>query len=335
MSAGRQNTPGGTPGSTAWRPTASRDRLVQRAAMLAAARDFFGRRGVLEVETPVLVNAGVSDVHLSSLEVGLGVRRMFLHTSPEYAMKRLLASGSGDIYQLCRVARGDERGRLHNPEFTLLEWYRLGFTMDTLIDEVAALLDALIACAGGAPRPLHRLPYREAFLDTLGIDPLDIATDALAALACARGLDEATARSLDRDGLLDFLFGAIVGPTLGRGSWIALTHFPASQAALARLDERDPRIARRFEIFGDGIELANGFEELASAAEQRARFEADNRLRSARGLPAMALDERLLAALDAGLPACAGVALGFDRAVMIAVGAASLDEVIAFPADIA
>jgi lysyl-tRNA synthetase class 2 len=179
------------------------------------------------------------------------------------------------------------------------------------------------------------LRYQQAFIDALGIDPLVAAHDTLATLAVAQGLAAATAKSLERDGLLDFLISTVIGPTLGRTEWLALTHYPASQAALARLDDADPRVALRFEIYAEGIELANGFEELASAAEQRARFEADNRLRELRGLPRIDLDERLLAALESGLPACAGVALGFDRAVMLASGAASIDEVIAFPTEIA
>ena len=316
-----------------WRPTASRERLALRAALLTVTRDFFASRQVLEVETPLLVNAGVTDVNLRSATARLGERELHLHTSPEYAMKRLLAAGYGDIYQLCHVVRAEERSRLHNAEFTLLEWYRLGFSMDALIKETAALLDALLVCAGRAPRPLRALRYAQAFRDALGIDPLTAPHRVLADLTIEHGLDAATARSMDRDGLLDFLTGAVIGPTLGQGEWLALTHYPAAQAALARLDDEDPRVALRFEIYADGIELANGFEELGSADEQRSRFEADNRLREVRQLPPVALDEHLLAALEAGLPACAGVALGFDRLVMVASGAAHIDEVIAFPTE--
>jgi lysyl-tRNA synthetase class 2 len=274
-------------------------------------------------------------VNLGAVTARLGDHPLHLHTSPEYAMKRLLAAGIGDIYQLCHVARADECSRLHNPEFTLLEWYRCGFSMTALIKETTLLLDALLLRAGKAPRPLRELRYQQAFIDALGIDPLVAAHDTLATLAVAQGLAAATAKALERDGLLDFLISTVIGPTLGRTEWLALTHYPASQAALARLDDADPRVALRFEIYAEGIELANGFEELASAAEQRARFEADNRLRELRGLPRIDLDERLLAALESGLPACAGVALGFDRAVMLASGAASIDEVIAFPTEIA
>ena len=313
-------------GTIDWRPSASRARLAQRADLLAATRDFFGERGLLEVETPMLVGAAVTDTHLESVPARVGARTMHLHTSPEYAMKRLLAAGSGDIWQLCRVARGDERSRLHNPEFTLLEWYRCGWSMAQLIDEVAALFDALCLRAGAARRPLVVRRYADAFRDLFGVDPLTASDAALGALARDAGL----AGDAARDDLLDFLVGAKLGPTLGRGEWLALTHWPASQAALARLDPADPRTALRFEVYADGIELANGFEELADPREQTARFAADNAARRARGLPEHAVDERLLAALAAGLPPCSGVAVGFDRAVMVATGARSIDDVIAF-----
>jgi lysyl-tRNA synthetase class 2 len=313
-----------------WLPTATRERLAQRAALLATVRQFFESRSVLEVDTPVLVNAAVTDVNLRPVELTLGDRRLFLQTSPEYAMKRLLAAGLGDVYQLCKVVRGDERSRLHNPEFTMLEWYRVGLDMASLIDEVAALLDALVIRTGGTARPLRRVSYREVFQATLQIDPLEAPTASLVQIAVAHGLTRDNLTNLSRDEVLDFLMGVVIGPTLGRGEWLALTHYPASQAALAQLDSRDPRVALRFEIYADGIELANGFQELADAREQRARFLADNAARAAQGLPQMPIDEALLAALEAGLPACSGVALGFDRAVMIAVGAKRIDEVVSF-----
>ena len=313
-----------------WLPTATRERLAQRAALLATVRQFFESRSALEVDTPVLVNAAVTDVNLRPVELTLGDRRLFLQTSPEYAMKRLLAAGLGDVYQLCKVVRGDERSRLHNPEFTMLEWYRVGLDMASLIGEVAALLDALVIRTGGTARPLRRVSYREVFQATLQIDPLEAPTASLVQIAVAHGLTRDNLTNLSRDEVLDFLMGVVIGPTLGRGEWLALTHYPASQAALAQLDSRDPRVALRFEIYADGIELANGFQELADAREQRARFLADNAARAAQGLPQMPIDEALLAALEAGLPACSGVALGFDRAVMIAVGAKRIDEVVSF-----
>lgn len=319
-----------------WRPTATRERLQQRAAMLAATRHFFAERGVLEVQTPSLVEATVTDVHLDPIEVVVGAGRptRFVHTSPEYAMKRLLAAGSGDIYQICPVARADERSRLHNPEFTMVEWYR-SLDFEVLIREVAALLDVLMAATGARTRPLVLRRYAKAFEDFFGVDPLKASDAELAALAAARGLADSTLAAGTRDEYLDFLVGVHLGPTLGQGQWLALTHYPASQAALAELDAQDPRVALRFELYADGVELANGFRELGSAREQRARFEADNLERRRRGKPERALDERLLAALEAGLPPCSGVALGFDRCVMLATGARQLDEVVAFPWEIA
>ncbi|MBU3672918.1 MAG: EF-P lysine aminoacylase GenX [Sinobacteraceae bacterium] len=316
--------------SVSWRPSASRERLAQRAATKSAMRDFFAVRGVLEVDTPSLVRRGVTDVNLATVTARLDDQELFLHTSPEYAMKRLLAAGSGDIYQLCHVFRAEERSALHNPEFTMLEWYRLGYSMDDLIEEVAALLDTAMQACGASPRPLRRLRYRDAFLQCFGVDPLEAPRERLAELALEAGLTGDAAVSLTRDGLLDFLVGLRLGPTLGQDCWIALTHYPASQAALAQLDPEDPALALRFEMYADGVELANGFQELANAEEQATRFAADNRERAMRGLPQRAADEHLLAALAEGLPACAGVALGVDRMLMIATGARSIDEVIPF-----
>jgi elongation factor P--(R)-beta-lysine ligase len=299
--------------------------------MLGAARGFFAERKVLEVDTPFMVNAPVTDVHIHSAEVRLrrhGGDRMFLHTSPEFAMKRLLAAGSGDIYQICHVVRGRERGRMHNAEFTLIEWYRLGFSLDRLMDEVEALTFTLL----GTPVPerrAERVTYRKAFQRELSLDPFTASIESLSQAAGELGFQ----RGASRDELLDLLMGSRIGPTLGRGRLTFIHGYPASQAALARLDPNDPAAALRFELYGEGIELANGFHELASAAEQRARFEQDREDRKRRGLPAHAPDERLLAALEAGLPDCAGVALGFDRLAMLATGASHIDEVLSFPVE--
>ncbi len=324
-----------------WRPSCPPQVLRERAALLRRAREFFAARAVTEVDTPVVVNAPVSEVHIHSATVRLGADAaagvaappLFLHTSPEYAMKRLLAAGSGDIYQICHVVRGFESGRLHNPEFTLIEWYRIGFSLGQLMDEVEALVRTLLGSA--APPGSEHISYREAFLRELGLDPLSASAAALAqaarplALSGEAGSGQA-ARTLGRDGWLELLMGAIVGPRLGRGTLTFVHGYPASQAALARLDTADPRVAQRFELYCAGIELANGFRELAAATEQRARFEQDNARRRQLGLPAFPLDERLLAALAAGLPDCAGVALGFDRTLMLALGAAHIEEVLPF-----
>jgi lysyl-tRNA synthetase class 2 len=313
-----------------WRPGASPQALRARAALLARAREFFAARAVLEVDTPLVVNAPVSDVHIASARVTLEppADPLFLHTSPEYAMKRLLAAGSGDIYQICHVVRGNERGRLHNPEFTLIEWYRLGATLEALMDEVEALVRLLLGPAGGA-RAGERLSYREAFVRELGLDPFAATEAQLRAAAQRRGWQEET--GVSRDELLEFLMGFGVGPRLGRGALTFITGYPASQAALAELDPRDARAALRFELYCDGVELANGFKELRAPAEQRERFERDNEERRRVGLPVWPLDERLLAALASGLPDCAGVALGFDRTLMLALGAAHIDAVLPFP----
>jgi len=324
-----------------WRPSASPERLRQRAALLQRVRGFFAARALTEVDTPLVVNAPVSDVHIHSATVrlsaepaaGAAAAPLYLHTSPEYAMKRLLAAGSGDIYQICHVVRGFECGRLHNPEFTLIEWYRVGFSVAGLMDEVEALVRELLG--GNAPAASERVSYRDAFLRELGLDPLTAPETALAQAAQplalgGAGAMSATGLGMSRDDWLELLMGALVGPRLGRGTLTFVHGYPASQAALARLDPADPRVAQRFELYCAGIELANGFYELASAAGQRARFEADNAQRRRLGLPVSPLDERLLAAL-ALLPDCAGVALGFDRTLMLAVGAASIEEVLAFP----
>ena len=318
-----------------WRPTATRAMLEQRAILLARARRFFADGGVLEVDTPMVVNAPVTDVHIHSARVDLGgptetSRPFFLHTSPEYAMKRLLAAGSGDIYQICHVVRGFERGRLHNAEFTLIEWYRLGFTLDDLMSEVDALVRTLLGpvATGHAS---ERISYREAFVRELSLDPF---TASLAELqAAARKLGLADAADPHRDELLDLLMGAAVGPRLGANALTFVHGYPATQAALARLDPQDPRAALRFELYCEGVELANGFHELGSAAEQRARFNQDIAERQRAGLPAFPPDELLLAALAAGLPECSGVALGFDRTLMLATGAKTIDEVLPFPTE--
>ena len=331
-----------------WRPSATRERLLARAELLRRAREFFAGRGLLEVDTPLVVNAPVSDVHIHSAAVQLApacpadaaathAATLYLHTSPEYAMKRLLAAGSGDIWQICHVVRGLECGRLHNPEFTLIEWYRVSFSLAELMDEVEALVRTLLGAAGAA-RAGERLSYRDAFVRELGLDPLTASTAALARAAAPLGLSAAApaaaagqSPAAERDQWLELLMGALIGPRLGTGALTFIHSYPATQAALARLDPGDARVAQRFELYCDGVELANGFHELADAQEQRARFGRDNAERRRRGLSVTSPDERLLAALTAGLPDCCGVALGFDRLLMVAAGATRIEEVLAFP----
>lgn len=309
-------------------PDATLEQLARRAAALANVRSFFHERGVMEVDPPALINAPVTDVNIHSAEVRLpgSTARFALHTSPEYAMKRLLAAGSGDIYFLGHVYRGAERGRLHNPEFTLIEWYRRGATLERLMQEVADL----VARLAGRAFEIEHIAYRAAFVRETGADPLDAPLTELAALAAKLGLGAQDIAASGRDELLELIMGAQVGPRLGRGRLTFVHGYPATQAALARLDPADSRVALRFELYAEGIELANGFDELVDATEQRARFMADQRERARRGLPVGPIDERLLAALAAGLPACVGVAVGFDRVLMIAEGAHGIDAVLPF-----
>jgi len=316
-----------------WRASATRALLERRATLLAAMRRFFATRGVLEVDTPFLVNHPVSDVHIHSARVAFAsTPTHFLHTSPEYAMKRLLASGSGDIFQICHVVRALERSHQHNAEFTLLEWYRIGYSLADLMTEVEALLRE--TCVSLADGTSERVSYREAFVRALALDPFSASVPELAATAASLGLTRGGARQDEsRDDLLDFLMAARVGPSLGHGGLAFVHSYPASQAGLARLDPVDARAAQRFELYRDGIELANGYHELTSSCEQRARFEHDNAERRRRGLPVFPIDEHLLSALTAGLPDCAGVALGFDRLLMLATKARHIDEVISFPTE--
>ena len=320
---------------SSWRPTATLENLARRAEAHAKARHFFAKRRVLEVDTPALIHAPVSDVNLVNVRATAVEERsegLFLHTSPEYAMKRLLAAGSGDIFQICRVYRGAERGRQHNPEFTMIEWYRLGFALEDLMREVAELVRELL---GSPSLPMEFLTYREAVERHAGLDPLGSPIESLRAAARALGLEETRAAVAERDELLDLIIGARVGPALGAASLTFVHRYPASQAALARLDPNDPRVALRFELYHRGIELANGYHELASGTEQRQRFARDQAIRRARGLPVHPIDERFLAALDSGLPDCAGVALGFDRVLMLAMNASAIEEVLAFPTELA
>jgi lysyl-tRNA synthetase class 2 len=316
-----------------WRPTAPLAALRLRAALLAQVRGFFSERGMLEVDTPSLVRHAVTDRHIHSARVelpGYGPP-LYLHTSPEYAMKRLLAAGSGDIFQIAHVFRGSEHGRWHNAEFTLIEWYRCGYAMRQLMEEAARLTLTLLALPDETP--VEYLRYRCAFERELSVDPLRAPDETLRSLAIARRLDRQLAERCDRDELLDWLMGSAVGPRLGRNGPCFVHHYPASQAALARIDPQDPRVALRFELYYRGVELANGFEELADCAQQRARFELDRAQRLAAGLPAPAIDEALLAALDAGLPPVSGVALGFDRLLMLRLGASSIEQVLPFALD--
>jgi lysyl-tRNA synthetase class 2 len=320
-------------GAEAWRPTAPLATLRLRAQVLARVREYFAATGALEVETPALVRAAVTDVHLEALRVvddaGGGTTAGYLQTSPEYAMKRLLCAGAPDVFQVCRVFRAGERGRRHNPEFTLVEWYRRDLDHHALMRDVEALVGFLLEGLRSLP-PSTFISYREAFCAVVGLDPLDAPVAALVGALDARGmaLPASMRAAPTRDDVLDLAMGTLVAASFATDRLTFLYDFPASQASLAQV--RGP-VASRFEAFWGPLELANGFHELGAAAEQRARFEADLADRRANGQPARAVDERFLAALAHGLPPCAGVALGFDRLLMAATGAPTIDEVVAFP----
>ncbi len=310
--------------STEWRPTTSNDTLIKRARLLAQVREFFALRRVLEVDVPVLGERTVSDPHLDSLYTE--APRRYLQTSPEYFMKRLLAAGSGPIYSLGKAFRAGDKGRNHNPEFTLLEWYRPDWDENQLMAEIAELLES-VGCASNAGA--QRVTYRDIFLATVNLDPHQASLVALAKLASDIAQRDMSDES--RATCLDLIFSFEIEARLPQG--IVFVHdYPACLCALAQLgvDDQGVTVARRFEVFLDRTELANGYFELLDAAEQRRRFSEDNRQRKALGKPEMPADEKLLAALDAGLPSCAGVALGIDRLLMYLVGAQYIEEVIAF-----
>ena len=322
-----------------WRPSAALETLRLRATLLTQIRAFFAARAVLEVETPVLSRAAGTELHLHSFTTqycGPSAPpdgRLYLHTSPEYSMKRLLAAGSGSIYQISKVFRDGEAGRRHNPEFTLLEWYRTGFDYLRLMDEVEALVVSVLQ-ERLSLRETQRLSYRDAFLRYAGTDPHTAATAALAECARRHGITApADMENAERTPWLDLLMTHVIEAQLGRDCLCFVYDYPADQASLARIRPGAPAVAERFELYVQGVELANGFRELADSAEQRRRFEQDNLARKARGLPLLPIDEHLLAALAHGLPNCAGVALGFDRLMMLAAGASAIQDVIAFPID--
>ncbi|HWB13254.1 MAG TPA: EF-P lysine aminoacylase EpmA [Pirellulales bacterium] len=314
-------------------PTASWPALRLRDALLRTLRGFFHARDFIEVETPLLSADVVVDEHLEPFGVdvptGPRTRRMWLQTSPEFAMKRLMAAGGEAIFQVTHAFRQEEQGPLHNPEFTMVEWYRRG-------DDLAAgmrLLGELAETLLGRGEP-ETMTYRAAFERYAGIDPHATETQDMAQLARDRGV--AVPESLsqgDRDAWLDLLLVEFVQPHLGRARPTIVYDYPASQAALARVRPGEPEVAERFELYVDGIELANGYHELLDAGVLRERNRANNRLRAVRGKPQLPEESRLLAAMEAGLPDCAGVAMGFDRVVMLAAGAKDLPAVMPFPFD--
>jgi lysyl-tRNA synthetase class 2 len=302
--------------------------------MMARIRAYFGAAGVLEVDTPVLSPFAVSDTQIESFTIpdcAISASSLYLHTSPEFAMKRLLAAGYPDIYSICRVYRDGEAGRRHQPEFTMIEWYRLGMALSDIIQDAVSLIDQ--ALDGAAPEfaPVQ-VEYSTAILDATGVDIREATPEVLADAANAdRALRDAVGD--ERDDWLDLLLATRVIPTFPDDRLTVLRHYPASQAALARLCPDDPRVADRFEVFLGPVELANGYVELTNATEQAARLAANNEERARRGRPVRPVDADLLGALEAGLPECAGVAMGLERLQMIHDRTDDIRDVITFAFD--
>lgn len=318
--------------SNNWQPSASLETLQRRAGILVKIRKFFADRNVLEVETPILSHAATTDPNIDSFTTTLHRKPLTLHTSPEFPMKRLLAAGSGPIYQLARVFRHEDAGSHHNPEFTLLEWYRPDFDLLHLMDEVVDLIEAVLSLHGAGSTQI--LSYADAFKQYANID--DIHSADIPILQQAVKDNEIDVEGLDNPDIdiwRDLLMGVIIAPQLGIDKLTFITDYPASQASLARIDPGPPATARRFELFIKGMEIANGFDELTDVRQQRHRFQNDNHKRENMGKHPLRSDSHLLSALDAGLPDCTGVALGVDRLIMLAVGTDDIKDVIAFPID--
>lgn len=319
-------------------PSVSIERLRQRGRLLRCVREFFEQRGVLEVETPLVCSAGVVDAHLDPVEMrlaaGTDAGRYFLMTSPELCMKRLLAAGSGAIYQLTRAFRDGERGRLHNPEFTILEWYRPWVDLHGLMDEVEGLVAAVYAAAGRSlTAKFDRHTYQSVFQESLDVDPLTASVGDLALVAAKRDLSPSPGmENAERDAWLNFLLATCIEPTLGVERPVFVSRYPVSQAALARVCPDDKRVADRVELYIDGVEIANGYHELTDPQEQRRRFAVANEERRAHGKRELPVDERFLRVLNR-LPDCCGIAVGIDRLFLTALGGESLDDVMAFPID--
>lgn len=317
-----------------WQPTATLPHLRIRASIIDKIRVFFKERNVLEVETPLLASATVTDPYIHSFETfltqpgGKKPHKLYLQTSPEFAMKRLLAAGIGPIYQICKAFRNEESGRLHNPEFTMLEWYRPGFNHHQLMDEMDDFLQHILETS-----PAKRLTYRTLFLDYLQIDPHSASSNALQECATAFGLKATLENPSDKDIWLQLLMSHIIEPKIKADIPVFVYDFPASQAALAKIRNEDSPVAERFEVYINGLEIANAYHELTDANEQQQRFEKDLIERHKLQHTAVAKDDYLIAALANGFPDCAGVALGVDRLVMLATQQSNLSDVISFSVD--
>jgi lysyl-tRNA synthetase class 2 len=307
----------------AWQPSASLTVIKLRARIYRQIRAFFDTRAYFEVDTPLLAPTTNTDANIESIKASNLGQTLYLQTSPEFAMKRLLAAGSGSIYQICHAFREGEKGRRHNPEFTLLEWYRVGFDYQQLMDEIECLIDDI----SGESNQYQRISYRQLVLDHINVD-----IDTIELLALRQKVDQLVpgtrSSELGVDQCLDLLISLVIAPKIK--GYVFVYDYPISQAALARVKTSAPTVAERFELFYNGLELANGFSELCDSPQQRHRFDCDNNRRLAAGLEPYPLDELLLSALDSGLPECAGVAIGLDRMLMVLLEKNSIDQVLSF-----
>jgi lysyl-tRNA synthetase class 2 len=313
-------------------PSASLETLQARAELLVRLRHFFHARNFWEVETPWLGSQSIVDRFLDPIAADFPFsndrRTGWLQTSPELNMKRLLVAGAKRIFQVGHAFRHDERGSLHNPEFTIVEWYRIGDNQDTAIELLIDLCGELLTS-----EPAVRVRYAEAFQQSLDINPHTADVQQLRDITSRFRCRPPDELGEDRDEWLNFLFAEFIQPNLGQDRPVVLYDYPATQAALAQIRDDDPPVAERFELFLQGIELANGYHELQNPEELRQRQVLANQQRAQVGKPPLPLPELLIEAMSHGLPSCAGVALGFDRLVMLALGAKSIDEVLAFPID--
>jgi lysyl-tRNA synthetase class 2 len=318
-----------------WRTNLTWQNAKRRATLITQIRRFFEERSVIEVETPILSQGTVTDVHLDAFSTVFNYAQdshcdeakiLYLQTSPEFAMKRLIASGFGCCYQISKAFRHEQHGRYHNPEFTMLEWYRIGFDHFQLMDEVSCLLSSVLNC-----QQAEKFTYQQLFLSHLGFDPLTADIEDLLKIIEQNNMLSDWLRLEDNpDTLLQFIMTQLIEPNIGNTVPCFIYDFPATQASLAKISESDHRVAERFECYYKGVELANGFHELTDDVIQRQRFESDNRQRVALNKPKRVIDEAFLSALEAGLPACAGVAIGIDRLLMLAMGQNHINDVISF-----
>jgi len=311
-----------------WQPSASFEVTQQRARMLQKLRAFFSARDILEVDTPILSQAGSTDLHIDSFQVSVPDLNWqgYLQTSPEFPMKRLLAAGSGSIYQVCKVFRRGEQGSQHNQEFTILEWYRLDIDHHQLMKEVDELVRELLS-GRIQLEATQAFGYQQIFEQQLNVNPHTASVEQLKAAALKNNCPEVIGIGDNKDAWLDILMTHVIEPALPKNCPVFVYDFPVSQASLARIRDN---VAERFELYINGLELANGFHELTDANEQQQRFEEDNQHRQQQGKEQVAIDENLLAALKEGLPDCSGVALGVDRLLMLATGVERIEQVLSF-----